>query len=103
VTNPNPKAAYNPVNGDKPAIMAKANALGTKASATVKYHIYRKEGRTRDVEYFFGVMINKIYLRQKGDDVYQIVYTAGQYSYNDHKEDAGLIFRSFKFLADRSS
>ncbi len=61
---------------------------------------YRKEGRTRDVEYFFGVMINKIYLRQRGEDVYQIVYTAGQYEYNDHKKDAGLIFRSFKFLAD---
>lgn len=66
------------------------------------FHIisYRKEGRTRNVEYFFGVTINKIYLKQKGDDVYQMVYSAGQYSYNDHKEDAGLIFRSFKFLAD---
>lgn len=61
---------------------------------------YRKEGRTRNVEYFFGVTINKIYLKQKDDDVYQMVYSAGQYSYNDHKEDAGLIFRSCKFLAD---
>ena len=35
VTNPIINAAYNPVSGDKPAIMAKATASGTRAKATV--------------------------------------------------------------------
>jgi len=35
VTNPITKAAYNPVNGSKPAIIAKATASGTNAKATV--------------------------------------------------------------------
>ncbi|MDR9400558.1 MAG: hypothetical protein RI558_03975 [Psychroflexus sp.] len=72
----------------------------TKVSGDFYIISYRKEGRTRNVEYSFGSTINKIYIKQKGDDVYEIIYKAGQYSYNDHKEDAGLIFRSFKFLAD---
>src|SRR5690606_41240773 len=35
VTKPMTKAAYNPTNGDRPAIKAKAMASGTKAMATV--------------------------------------------------------------------
>ena len=35
VTNPIMKAAYNPVKGESPAMMAKATASGIKARATV--------------------------------------------------------------------
>ena len=35
VINPIVNAAYNPVNGDNPAINEKATASGTSASATV--------------------------------------------------------------------
>ena len=35
VTNPITKAAYNPVSGENPAIIAKAIASGTNAKATV--------------------------------------------------------------------
>ena len=59
---------------------------------------YRKSGRKRESNYSFGDFIYKVYLRQKGDDVYQIVYSAGQYSYSDYEDEASMILRSFKFL-----
>ena len=59
---------------------------------------YRIKGKTRKTGYNFGDSISKIYIKQHGEDVYQVIYVASQYSYNDYKDDASLILRSFKFM-----
>ena len=59
---------------------------------------YRVKGKTRKTGYNFGDSVFKIYIKQHGNDVYQVIYKASQYSYNDYKDDASLILRSFKFL-----
>ena len=59
---------------------------------------YRINGKTRKTDYNFGDSLAKIYIRQHGNDVYQIIYMASQYSYNEYQDEAFMILRSFKFL-----